>query len=162
EFSAAYAAVASGSVELAVHRSEGDANTAPPVGNPAALPVARRAVTVPALGSVAALGVLPATVLVSTVASDSAAEQGGLRSGDLILAVDGAPVGSFGSFAEIVRTSQGRPLQISFARNGELHSAAIAPRLEEYDSGLGVKEPRYLIGITPEVASLPGALEIDR
>jgi regulator of sigma E protease len=120
-------------------------------------------VSVSGLGSVEALGVLPATVLVSTVEPGSAAEEAGLRSGDLIVSVDGAPVGSFGSFAEIVRTSDGRALHIAFARNGEPHAISVSPRLKDYDAtGLGVPEPRYLVGITAEVASLPGAVETDR
>jgi RIP metalloprotease RseP len=61
-----------------------------------------------------------------------------------------------------VRTSGGRALALSFARNGELHAVSIAPTLEDYDAGLGVKEPRYLVGITAEVASLTGALQTDR
>ncbi len=163
EFAAAYSAVPRGEVQLALRRSEPIAKEAPRPADPAAAPASRRTVTVPALGSVEALGVLPATVLVSTVEPGSAAEQGGLLPGDLIVSVDGAPVGSFGSFAEIVRTSGGRALQIAFARNGDLDSVAIAPRLQDYDAtGLGVKEPRYLVGITAEMASLPGLEETDR
>jgi regulator of sigma E protease len=146
EFATAYNAAASGEVTLSVHRGE----------------ASRRDVTVPALGDLAALGVTPAAVLIAKVATGSAAEQGGLLPGDLIVAVDDAAVGSFGSFAEIVRTSGGRSLQISYERDGQLRTVAIAPRLEEYDGGLGVKEPRYLVGITPEITSLPGALETDR
>jgi regulator of sigma E protease len=162
EFAAAYAAVQSGEVQLALRRSEPIAPGKPRPADPADAPATRRTVSVPALGSVEALGVLPATVLVSTVESDSAAERGGLAAGDLIVSVDGAPVGSFGSFAEIVRTSGGRPLQLTFARGGELHSSAIAPELKEYDTGFGLKEPRYLVGITAEVASLHGLLATDR
>ena len=163
EFAAAYAAAPLGStVQLALKRSAGNAAPPTPGQAPAEIPMVHRTGAAPALGSVAALGVLPATVLVSTVAPGSAAEQGGLRAGDLIVSVDGAPVGSFGSFAELVRTSGGRALALAFARDGEIQTASISPRLEEYDSGLGVKEPRYLVGITAEVASLPGALEIDR
>ena len=163
EFAAAYAAAPPGAtVQLALKRSAGIASKAVQEAAPAEVPMMRRTVDVPALGSVEALAVLPATVLVSTVTSGSAAEQGGLRPGDLIVSVDGAPVGSFGSFAEIVRTSGGRALALTFARDGEIHSASISPRFEEYDSGLGMKEPRYLVGITAEVASLSGALEIDR
>jgi regulator of sigma E protease len=163
EFAAAYATVPSGEVQLVLRRNEPAAPGAPRRADSEAAPASRRTVTVPALGSALALGVLPATVLVSSVEPGSAAEQGGLRPGDLIVSVDGAPVGSFGSFAELVRTSGGRPLQLVFARNGELHSVAIAPRLMDYDAtGLGVKEPRYLVGITAEVASLPGLQETDR
>jgi len=163
EFAAAYAAAQVGSeVELALKRSATGVTPPAPGAQPEEVPYVQRTVSVPALGSSEALGVLPATVLVSAVTPGSAADDGGLRSGDLIISVDGSTVGSFGSFAEIVRTSGGRPLALTFARDGEVRSASIAPRLEEYDSGLGVSEPRYLVGITAEVASLPGSLEIDR
>ncbi len=148
DFAVAYAA-SRGDVELALRADdESDA--------------VRHTVAVPGLGGVAALGVLPATVLVSTVTADSAADQGGLRPGDLIVSVDGKPVGSFGSFAELVRTSDGRPLALQYARGGELHAVAIAPQLKDYDAGFGLKEPRYLVGITAEVASLPGQQGVDR
>jgi hypothetical protein len=60
-----------------------------------------------------------------------------------------------------VRTSGGRPLALVFARNGELHSVSIAPTLEDYDAGLGVPEPRYLVGITAEGGE-PGRRGRDR
>jgi regulator of sigma E protease len=113
---------------------------------------------------VQALGVQPAAVLVAAVSLDSAAERGGLKAGDLIVSVDGAPLVSFDSFRELVRTSGGRPLALQYARSGELHAVTISPTLEEYDAGFGVKEPRYLVGITPEIGSLslPGATRLDR
>ena len=163
EFAAAYtAAPREAAVQLALKRSAQGAPPPTPGEPPAEVPMVRRTAAVPALGSVEALGVQPATVLVSSVASGSAAERGGLQPGDLLLSVDGAPVGSFGSFAEIVRTSGGRALALTFAREGEIHAVSIAPTLEDYDSGLGVPEPRYLVGITAEAASLSGALEVDR
>ncbi len=161
DFAAAFAAARGPKVELALHRSAPGAKRSPGE-DPAAIPIERRTATVPALGSVEALGVLPATVLVSSVTIGSAAERGGLLPGDLIVSVDGAPIGSFDSFAEIVRTSGGRELALSFARSGELHSVRIAPTLEDFDAGFGMKEPRYLVGITAEVASLTGEIATDR
>jgi regulator of sigma E protease len=121
-----------------------------------------RELTVPALGSPETLGTVAVNVLISGVSPDSAAEAAGLEVGDLIVAVDGAPVGSFDSFAEIVRTSDGRALELQYARDGDLHRVQVAPQLMDYDSGFGIKEPRYLVGITAEVASLTGVLEEDR
>ena len=151
DFAIAYAAATGGEVKLDVL-------------NGSVQPETRTTVAVPALGTVDQLGVVPATVLVATVAEDSAADRGGLQSGDLIVAVDGVPLVSFDSFREIVRTSGGRELALSYARNGELQTVSIAPTLEEYDAGFGVKEPRYLVGITPQMnsLSLPGATSLDR
>jgi len=149
-FRSAYAdAGAGGEVELVLRRGEGDE-------------AVRSRIAVPALGDVEALGVVPANVLIASVAEDSAAQRAGLRAGDLIVAVDGGPVGSFGSFAELVRTSGGRAIEIQYARDGEIHTATVQPDLVDYDAGFGLKEPRYLVGITAEVASLTGTLDLDR
>ena len=119
-------------------------------------------VTVPVLGSVEALGVIPANVLVAGVTPDMPAARAGLASGDLILSVDGDPVGSFATFAETVRTSEGRALRLAFAREGTVREVTLAPEIDEVDAGLGIKEPRYLVGITADPASLRGAVGIER
>lgn len=146
-FETAYAA-ATGEVVLAVERGDAEKPET-------------REVTVPALGSAQALRVLPAAVLVSRVEPGSPADRAGIQAGDLLLAVDGAPVGSFPSFAEIVRASQGRALEIAYARAGQTISVRVAPELKDADTGLGVTEPRYLIGVTAEAPALVGAVGKD-
>ena len=118
--------------------------------------------TLPALGSVEALGVVPATVLVAGTTPGSPAEQAEIRAGDLIVAVDGAPVGSFAAFSELVRASGGRALQISYARGGERHEISVKPQMLEADTGLGIPEERYLIGITAHAAAVQGAVGVDQ
>ncbi len=122
----------------------------------------RVALEVPALGHLGSLGVLPANVLVSVVSPDSAAEKAGLRPGDLVLSVDGAPVTSFQSFAETVRASGGNPLDLVYARDGAARRVQIQPELRTIEVGPGLEETRYLVGITAAPATLPGALAIDR
>jgi regulator of sigma E protease len=139
-------------------------------GGSVAVDVERRAeeeaeplrISVPALGDVAALGVVPTSVLISGVSPGSPAARGGLATGDLVLSVDDEAVGSFASFAETVRTSRGRTLRLAFARDGRLHEVAIAPELVSADVGLGMEDQRYMVGITAEAASLPGAVALDR
>ncbi len=118
-------------------------------------------VTVPALGDVAELGLIPAVVLVGRVEPDSAAGDAGLAAGDLIIAVDGAPIGSFFTFQETVLASQGRSLQITVARGGETWSVPIAPRVMKTEIG-GNQEELYRIGIQGENAILPGHFATDR
>jgi regulator of sigma E protease len=120
------------------------------------------ALELPALGSLDALGVVPANVLVQTVEAGSPAERAGLARGDLILSVDGQLAGSFLSFAETVRTSGGRPLELEVARAGRLEKIRVAPEQAEMDVGLGIEETRYRVGITAEPATLPGAVELDQ
>jgi S1-C subfamily serine protease len=85
-FAAAYAQARGESVSLGLRRGPLDARE-------------EAAVDVPVLGSADALGVIPANVLISSVRPDSPAHRGGLERGDLIVSVDGSPVGSFSSFA---------------------------------------------------------------
>jgi regulator of sigma E protease len=144
-FAEAYAA-ASGPVTLTVQRPGEEAGVAE-----------TREVTVPAEGRLDALGVIPAAVLVAQVSPDSAAADAGLEAGDLIVAVDGEPLGSFGALVDVVRSSDGRELAIDYARDGETRTVAVAPRRQEAKNALGVPETRWLIGIQSEVAVLPGA-----
>lgn len=151
-FATRYAAAGtSGEVALRVKRSE------PGKTEPATVEL-----KIPALGSTDALGVVPATVLVAGTSPDSPAEKAGLLPGDLLVAVDGAPVGSFAAFSELVRASGGRALEIAYARGGERRDVAIKPQMLEADTGLGIPEERYLIGITAHAAAVQGAVGIDR
>jgi regulator of sigma E protease len=148
-FAAAYAARGTGeTLELTIERGKDDAKQT-------------QVVPVPALGDVSALGVIPASVLVSEVTPGRPAERAGLAPGDLILAVDGEPVGSFASFAETVRASKGRTLRITYARDGQTSAVEITPELQTVDSG-GLEEEAWLIGILAEDATLGGALVLDR
>lgn len=149
-FATRYAA-ASGDVVLRVAR-QGDADATP----------SEIDITVPALGSVAALGVVPATVLVAAVSPDSPAERAGLQAGDLIVSVDGGAIGSFASFSELVRGSGGRALAIAYARGGARHEVEIRPQMLEADTGLGIPEERWLIGITAQAAAVQGAVGEER
>ncbi len=142
------AAGSGGAVALSVERGPADS------------PVAET-VSVPALGSLQALGVVPASVLISRVSADSPAEKAGLEAGDLLLTADGEPIGSFASFAELVRSSGGRAIDLTYARDGETRSISIRPAMLEADNGLGIPEPRYLIGIEAAGATLQGAMGKD-
>ena len=120
---------------------------------------------VPVLGDLDALGVLPAAVLVDRVVKDSPAERAGLERGDLLLSVDGHPVGSFESFANTVRASHGRRLAITLAREGAVRRVEIAPEQRQVKGPLGIEgmeEKVYQIGILHLMAALPGAVRLDR
>jgi len=76
--------------------------------------------------------------------------------------VDGAPVGSFDSFAEKVRTGGGEALHLVYARSGESRETTIKPELIPTDVGLGIHEPRYRIGIRGAEALTVGAVGVNR
>ncbi len=155
-FAGAYAEAPAGTpVTLRVERARGEY-----------VPGAERedetlALPVPALGDVHALGVEPATVLVSFVKPDGAAAAAGLEAGDLILAVDGKPVGSFASFAEGVRASEGRELQVTYARSGRTTTTRVTPELVD-DEAAGGRAQAYMVGIHAQDATLVGAVARDQ
>lgn len=147
ELARAYAAAPGGEVALRVARGEGEASR-------------EEDVVVPALGELRALGVIPAVVLVEAVSPDMPAAEAGIQKGDLLVAVDGAPVGSFATFRETVLASEGRPLRVTVARGGETKVLTLAPRLGKATP----EDPQeqYLIGIAAVNASLPGDTALDR
>jgi regulator of sigma E protease len=109
------------------------------------------------------LGVVPATVLIAEVSVPSAAHDAGLLPGDLLLEVDGRPIGSFGTFAETVRASEGRELLLTYAREGGLHEVAVAPRLVSRKGELAnIEEEFFQIGVRPHIGALPGEYEIEQ
>ncbi|MFQ5417393.1 MAG: RIP metalloprotease RseP, partial [Myxococcota bacterium] len=149
-FTSSYAAAAAdGEVAIEVERGSED-------------DVERLDLVLPAGAAVEALGIVPASVLVADVEPGSPAAASGFENGDLILSVDGEPVGSFASFADRVRTGAGKTLALTFARGGEAREAAVTPELIPTDTGLGIEEPRYRIGIRGAEALLVGAVALDR
>jgi regulator of sigma E protease len=148
DFTAAYAAAPPGAeAALRIARGEGEK-------------AQEQEVKVPARGDPRALGVIPAVVLVDQVTPGMPAEEAGIRSGDLLIAVDGEPVGSFATFRETVLASGGRPLEIAIARDGETRTVKLTPRLAKATPE--DPQPLYLIGIAAVNASLPGATTLDR
>jgi regulator of sigma E protease len=107
------------------------------------------ALQIPALGELERLGVIRADVLIAEVSEDSPALEVGLQRGDLIRRVNGAPIRSFESFADTVRSSGGDSLALGILRDGEAFEVSVAPALIKTDlSGIGIEVPRYRIGIT--------------
>ncbi len=109
-------------------------------------------------GGTEALGVVPAVVLVAAVRPELPAARAGLQAGDLILSVDGQPIGSFLTFQETVLGSGGRSLAIEFARAGKIRRAAIEPEARPSQIE-GLDRDEYLIGIQGANAALPGAVK---
>jgi regulator of sigma E protease len=148
-FRDAYAAASGPSVTLELRRSRGEAEE-------------ELSLEVPALGGVEALGVVRANALVAEVVPDSPAARAGLEAGDLILEYDGRPVTYFSSFAQTVGASGGRELPLTFARGGELHEIRVAAEPTATDSGFGLEETRYRIGIRGSEVLVAGLVVTDR
>lgn len=120
---------------------------------------------IPALGSVSALGVIPAPILVGAVVPDMPAAAAGVKAGDLVLELDGRPVGSFHHFADTIRASEGAVLALTYARDGVTQTVPLqavqrtVPGIFGID---GLEETVYQIGLSHAVATLPGPLGLDR
>jgi regulator of sigma E protease len=141
-------AAARGEVEIAVERGIDAVETV--------------AVKVPAGIPLSELGVTRASALVDEVMPDSPAARAGLAAGDLILEYDGQRLATFAAFAEAVSASEGRPRSLTFARDGEVRTIEIAAEPISTDTGFGVEEPRWRIGIRGAEALVPGAVATDR
>jgi regulator of sigma E protease len=122
-------------------------------------------ISMPPMLSLEGLGLVPATILVAYVTADRPAALAGLQPNDLVLSVDGEPVGSFESFVSRVQTSGGRELEIAYSRAGRVSSVRLSAR-EETVAGPyeieGMEEKVYQIGLAAAVSSLPGARSIQR
>ncbi len=123
------------------------------------------ALSLPPLYSLEELGLLPATILVAYVTADRPAAMAGLLPGDLVLSVDGTPIGSFESFVSVVQTSGGRELEIAFSREGRVRTVRLRAR-EETVAGPyeieGMEEKVYQIGLAAAVSSLPGSRSVQQ
>ena len=111
------------------------------------------------------LGVVPAPILVHSVQPGMPAERAGLRPNDLILAVNGEPIGSFESFASLIQTSGGRELALTYSRDGQVRRTTL--RAEEtvvpgpYEIE-GMEQRVYRVGIGNAISSLPGVRSTDQ
>lgn len=74
---------------------------------------------------------------VDKVVPGSAAEQAGIKPGDLILKIDGNDIESFEEMVRIVGLSAGQPLQIVLERGGKRLTLTATPRLVEESNEFG-------------------------
>lgn len=109
-------------------------------------------------------GPYPFPPVADGVQPQTAAYEAGLKAGDFIQSVDGAPIYAFSQLREIVGESDGRPLTIGVWRAGETFEATLTPRRMDLPLAEGGFETRWLIGLTggigiEPVTRVPGPLE---
>jgi regulator of sigma E protease len=76
------------------------------------------------------------------------AQQAGIRGGDRVLAVNGAPVGEWDQLAKIIHGSPGTPLTLTIERDGQRQDIRVIPRATKQLGPAG-EEEIGLIGIGP-------------
>jgi regulator of sigma E protease len=83
----------------------------------------------------------------------SAAEKAGMRSGDVITAVNGNRTETFNDLVRAVWDKGGEQLKISINRNGTPIDLSIVPEIKEESDGFGSTYKRGLLGIKPVQAT---------
>ncbi len=84
--------------------------------------------------------------LVSSLTPRSAADDAGMRIGDVITAIDGDPIFAFTQVQTIVKAAEGAPLQLTLWRQGEVLDVTLSPRRVDLPVADGF-ETRWLMGI---------------
>ena len=88
---------------------------------------------------------------VSTVIPDSPAERAGLRPGDVITSVNGAPVTQWYEMVELIRVRPGVETTVSWTRNGQSHQVVVIPNTaQDLDRETGEVIDIGQIGITQQ------------
>jgi regulator of sigma E protease len=85
---------------------------------------------------------------VGQVQPGSAAEQGGIRSGDVILKINGTPVQRFEDVQQTVRLNPGVPMTIVVRRDGEEKTLHVTPSRTELTDRFGNHYEIGLLGIS--------------
>ncbi|HET8548806.1 MAG TPA: RIP metalloprotease RseP [Bryobacteraceae bacterium] len=72
------------------------------------------------------------------------AEKKGLKRGDILIAVDGKRVRSTARLHDIIRGSDGRPVEVVYKRDGKEYKTTVTPSYADQDGG------RYMLGVQLE------------
>jgi len=84
---------------------------------------------------------------VHEVLPGSAAEQAGIRPGDLVVEIDGSPIADFSELQQAVMTRAGEELSVVIDRGGERISLMMVPQLREEPDNFGGKIRIGLLGV---------------
>ncbi|MCC7251857.1 RIP metalloprotease RseP [Hyphomicrobium sp.] len=115
------------------------------------------------LGDIGIQRMLPARI--GTVVPDSPAEKAGIAPGDVITAIDGAPVTSFEDVIDMVGPAAGRPLALTVDRGGTAHTITVTPGEVDGKKPDGTPYKQGRIGVSPDrpapvAVSLPEAARL--
>jgi regulator of sigma E protease len=89
---------------------------------------------------------------VDAVQPDSAAAAAGFLPGDLVLSINGRPIGSFAEMQRLVGTSAGQVLEVQVDRGGSPVTLKAVPALKEIKDNFGNVHRLGVLGITRSMA----------
>lgn len=92
-------------------------------------------------------------VQVGAVTEGMGAEKAGLKSGDLLVALDGQQLRSTAKLHALLKDGEGKPVQLTYSRDGKQTTVTVEPKLTE----LAPKVKRWLLGVqlTARVVFVP-------
>lgn len=88
------------------------------------------------------------TPSIGDVKKDAPAELAGFKKGDVISSINGQEISSWEEMAEIINSSEGKPLAVSIIRNETPDDLEVTPDLITTKNIFGEDTQRYVIGIT--------------
>src|SRR5215813_12373112 len=97
--------------------------------------------------------------VIGRVAESTPAAEAGLKTGDLIVAVDGQPVRHWEDMDHLVSTSNGRPLKLTIKRGGTEQTITVTPRLVTVRDPI-FREPKesWELGVGPQLTPQIGSV----
>lgn len=78
---------------------------------------------------------------IGEVSADSAAEQAGLRTGDIVLSIDGTSISDFSDMRAVVMQNADKPIILELDRQGQIQTTTITPKplyVEQLGTTIGV------------------------
>lgn len=89
--------------------------------------------------------------VIGEMTAESAAAEAGMRAGDRILSINGAPVDSWDEMAEQIKQSGGQLLHLRVQRDGQTLAMDVTPKVAETENLFGETVQRYMLGIAPSI-----------
>lgn len=88
-------------------------------------------------------------VEIYSMEADSPAVKAGLKTGDIIVSVNGQPVNQMSKLPQIINGSGGKPVDLVYARNGQQHQLSVTPVKKQgppdgWKIGVGIDEKRVV------------------
>lgn len=79
-------------------------------------------------------------IQIEKLVADMDAAKAGMQPGDVLVSVNGTPIHTIHKLHEVIRASQGKPVEVLYSRNGERHKTSVTPKYMK-------EEDRWMIGV---------------